>query len=89
MDREEQVLNAALESGITVGHHNADSRYGKFDKRIILSAMREFARERSIGFKVWADVHGWDINPEQGGHYTTDQLYTLYLESLNPKPIKT
>ena len=92
MEREEEILKSK-------DHSYYAALGGVYNDETIVSAMREFARERSIGFAEWKEIDynhdGKSDNGENiyvcrqtGNFYTTDQLYTLYLESLNPKPIK-
>lgn len=42
----------------------------------------EYAREMSVGFKIWSEGRKFDINPATDLPYSTPQLYTLYIEHL-------
>jgi hypothetical protein len=63
---------------------------GDRTKNSILSAMRELARERSIGFARFADENHWRRNRKSDLWFNNeftfiseDQLYDLYLSQLN------
>jgi len=93
--REEEILKShymklpdACEEDWEVGSN--DEMHGS-----ILSAMREYgdlkARGMSKGFAEWCPLNGWVKNHfkndmwlnEELETITTDQLYNLYIESLN------
>jgi hypothetical protein len=91
MNREEEILNR---------YFNAEEGFTGYETNCITAAMREYAREMSIGFndfvqkyynQVWCGINmgnyyqnGEDIMTATHT-YTTDQLYDKYLETLNKK----
>jgi len=86
MSRELEILEAAWSANY--GSPVYDKSHLKYNyESLVLSAMRELARERSIGFAEWV-IHESTWNITQGNFdwaKTTDQLYSKYIESLNIK----
>jgi hypothetical protein len=93
MNREEQILK---ENVIGVNREKLESHHDFTPS--VKKAMREYAREMSIGFARWLSGEGWQQYDEADrwicptNNYnviTTDKLYDKYLdhlESLNKKP---
>jgi hypothetical protein len=49
----EEILDNQVDRGCSGVTRTAQDRYGRFDKRIILSSMDEYAKQQAIEFDVW------------------------------------
>ena len=86
MNREEKILDAAL--SLSSFMHPLTER----EKKLVLSAMRELARERAIGVLEYVRTRAitgndgtWHIETDYGfsQSLTNAELYDLFLSQLN------
>lgn len=90
----EQILDAAIEKMIADNPKEGFTPLEKIktikEYGMCLSAMDSFAQQQSIAFTEWANQnYGYvELNKWEGfedSTYTTDQLYTLFLSTINIK----
>jgi hypothetical protein len=81
----EEILEQALGEDFKVNHEEAF--------RASVAAMDFHAKDHVIKFQKWTNLHGWFWAPNRWLNYhgdsnakTTEELYTLFLQSTITKP---